>query len=612
MSNAANIFLGRDRDTNAKTHLDSEQLRTHMHMIGATGAGKSTAILAMLRPLLWATGENKSCIFLIDPLGNLSNDILTFMAHPDYSTDQIRERLVYIEPARDDVVMPFNPLLHTSDSNRYYQTMRAVEIVLRAWDAQSLRTQPRLFQWLYKAFCAAAMMGLPISMCRYLVHPGTIEHDAILQRIPYELQNDWKQILKNPGRAMDLLDSTRNRLDPFFQSLSLKRMFSSRESRFDCERIIREKRIVVLNLASRGALPPFIANTIGAMALNEFIETASRLATTEGRHLVDPTYVFLDEFQHFVGPDLEEALPTMRQMGLRFILAHQSFSQLEREDVDLTRMIWQARSRLIFANNERDADMVADELAKLTFDPMAIKHKQTTLRQLNNGFRKEWLRSVGRSTSATHGSSESESSGKTEGDSRTDAAPLYGYSTDHEFQPTTTSSSGSQGGKSQGHSSSDTSSDSESESEANVPIFKTFREVSGVTFQSFEECSLGWGQAIRRLKAGQVYLQQPAKDEIRAIEIDYHEIPQTPALRAAVAKLKEDNFRSDFFISASEADKEAEDCRSLLLNSNSFVMPDQMGPQNTKGLSDKTSLPDSDGAPHNSGSPPAPDSPFDF
>lgn len=51
----------------------------------------------------------------------------------------------------------------------------------------------------------------------------------------------------------------------------------------------------------------------------------------------------MDEFQKFVGPDIEDALPTVCQMGLRLILAHQSFSQLERGDIDLSNMIWQAR-----------------------------------------------------------------------------------------------------------------------------------------------------------------------------------------------------------------------------------------------------------------------------
>jgi len=239
--------------------------------------------------------------------------------------------------------MPFNPLTHTSDANRYYQTMRSVDIVLRAWAAQDVSQQPRLLQWTYKAFCAAAMMGLPIAMCKYLLHPGTDEHVAILNRIPGEIRSHWNEILNARGsEAVRILESTRNRLDPFFESPNLKQMFGSTRSLFDCERFIKQRKIVVLNLGKYGKIPGFVADTIGALALNEIVETASRLSTNEGKQAVDPTYVVMDEFQKYVSVDIEDALPTVRQMGLRLILAHQSFSQLEREDVDLTQMIWQA------------------------------------------------------------------------------------------------------------------------------------------------------------------------------------------------------------------------------------------------------------------------------
>ena len=56
------------------------------------------------------------------------------------------------------------------------------------------------------------------------------------------------------------------------------------------------------------------------------------------------TYLWLDEFQNFVGPDIESALPEVRQLALRLILSHQSLSQLKRGDYDLSNMIYQ-RSR---------------------------------------------------------------------------------------------------------------------------------------------------------------------------------------------------------------------------------------------------------------------------
>jgi len=175
----------------------------------------------------------------------------------------------------------------------------------------------------------------------------------------------------------------------------VRRMFGTRKSRCDVERTIRERKIVICNLGRYGCIPDLVADAIGGLILNEVFETANRLSTREGRQIVDPTCVVMDEFQRFIGVDIEKALPTVRQMGLRLLLAHQPFSQLEREDVDLTQMIWNARSRLMFAASARDADLIADELAKLTFDPLTIKDQRSTIRQqMTHGFIVPMLRQI--------------------------------------------------------------------------------------------------------------------------------------------------------------------------------------------------------------------------
>lgn len=560
------VRLGKDIQTQENVYLSPDVLRTHMHLVGATGSGKSTALLTMLQQLILQTGSDKCCLFLIDPLGNLSRDLLRFIAHPVFATDFIRDRLVYIEPANNEYVVPFNPLASTDD-NRYYQVMRAVDIVLRAWDAQEVRQQPRLLQWTFKAFCTVAILGFPIAICAYILHPGTDEHRALFSRLPSSLKNEWQELLSARGsEPTRILESTRNRLDPFFKSDHLRRMFGTRTHQFDCERFIRERKIVVLNLGRYGRLSDFIADTIGSLALNEILETASRLSTSYGRQTVEPTYVVMDEFQRFVGKDVEQAIPTIRQMGLRLILAHQSFSQLEKEDVDLTNMIWQARSRLIFANSARDADLLADELGKFTFDNMTIKDKRTTVRQIITGYRREWMHSENSSAGRSTGNSENESFG-------------YGRSTSETSAPRdsrTTKGKGTSDNKGHGTSrtTSDTSSQAYGRSETNVPIHDTFDEVSSITYLNFEEWALKWGKDIRRLRTGQAFATFPDQPDIRPLHIDEFTVEESPKTRQAIDELLARNYESEFFITATEADRELEDCRRSLLASASILPSD--------------------------------------
>ncbi|MEX1096266.1 MAG: FtsK/SpoIIIE domain-containing protein [Planctomycetales bacterium] len=577
------IQLGRDA-AGRRLVVPPELFRTHFHLVGATGTGKSTALQTLLQPLLMQPGVDRCCLFLIDPIGNLSQDLLDFIAHPTLCPDHVRRRLVYVEPADEQYVLPFNPLTHTSEANRYYQTMRSVDIVLRAWAAQDVSQQPRLLQWTYKAFCAAAMLGLPIAMCRYLLHPGTPEHQAILARIPGEIRYHWQEILNARGsEATRILESTRNRLDPFFESVNLRRMFGTQTSRFDCERFIRERKIVVLNLGKYGKVPGFIADTIGGLVLNEIVETANRLSTNEGRQVVDPTFVVMDEFQKYVGVDIEDALPTVRQMGLRLILAHQSFSQLEREDVDLSQMIWQARSRLIFANSARDADILSEELAKLTFDPLRIKDQRTSLKQLIVGYRKEWLLSESATRTRSNASMEQEALGYNQSRSRQERP--------RQIEPSQTSSSGDSQTRSNARTSAASDARTSGRSQANVPIHDTFREVTNVTYQSFEEWDIAWGQKIRRLGTGEAICLLANDPQVREVRIDYHPIEPTRELLRRKDELLARNFASEFFLTAGEADREADACRRMLLTAPPIVI------DRPHRLAESDAAPAADGSP---------------
>ena len=531
-------------------------LARHTHLVGQTGAGKTTAIHTLLRPLM-CEPRKKCCLFVIDPMGHLSFDLLRWIAS-NKCPEHVCERLVYIEPAREDIVMPFNPLRFTTEGNRYYQTARAVDLILRAWTAQDLSQQPRLAQWAYKAMCAMAVLDLPIAMSRYLLHPGTDEHKAILRKMPDEISFHWNEILDAKGNeAVRILESTRNRFDIFYEAPPARRMFGTFESRFNCERFIRERKIVIVNTAKLGRIPTHLGNTIGSLVANEIFETAYNMATLHGKAVVDPTYLLMDEFQRFISPDIEDAIPTCRQMGLRLILAHQSFSQLWRGEIDLRSMVWQAANRLMFANNFEDADIIANELATLTFDPMVVKDQRTTLKQLIVGYRREWLQTEGFARTQADSVIDQRSVGYSRNES--ESRPVQ--------RPRGTLSEGTS--HSDGHVTGGTRADSRSDSfgrhEVNVPIHETIEEIAGKTFVSFEEYRLEWMKIIRQLKTGICFGRFADDDWLYQILVDYAPVHANPRTDARMQELIERNFEQDLFISASEADRLGEEDRRRLL-----------------------------------------------
>ena len=546
------FVIGKESGNDVRIPVDA--FKTHFHLIGGTGKGKTTAIHTMLHNLLMNPLE-KSCFFVIDRLGNFSEELLLWMSS-DFCTPQIRDRLVFIQPSREDVVPTFNPLLFDTSAHAYYRIERATEIILRAWESQNIEAMPRLARWTFNAFMAAAKLGLTISDCSHFLLPGSQYHRPLLELLPEPLKAQWDEIMQSRSQeAMRILDSSRNRLRPYFDSDILRRMFGSTQSRLDVLRMMREGRIVIVDLSPRNRLGEQLANTIGALLINEVIAQVRSLP----RDVRYPTYMFLDEFQNFVGPDLEAALPELRNLGLRLILSHQGFSQLERGDYDMTSIIFQAQSRMIFGVQGEDADLLAHEVASIKFDAKKIKEELYTTRQIKTGHHKEILRGWG--TSRQTQSSWSDAMGTTRGEGETRLGDFF----DSHAQISRNTNKGESFTRSHGGGNSDGT--SETFSESLVPDLETFQELASRTYQSFDEQKSEWARDIRNLRTGRALLRLVNDPALHVVDVkrsapgflqyDIQTIArQFPWMIDAMDRLVEENFQSDFFVPASRVDAE--------------------------------------------------------
>lgn len=569
-------LLGHHHGTKSPVRIPRETFDTHWHLIGGTGKGKTTAIHTVLHQLLRDPLHNP-CVVIIDRMGNLSFELLLWIAS-DFCPEDVRKRLIYIEPSREDVVMGFNPLLHESEAHGFYKVSRTSEIVLRGWSSQNLEEMPRLARWLFNAFWAAAQMGLTVSDCIHFVLPGSPYHKPLLSVLPPRLQYEWNQLMDSrSGEVMRILESTQNRLKPYFESPILRLMFGSSRSYLDMHRFMREGRIVLLNLAPNNRLPEQVADAIGGMIINEVLTTARSLPMGV-RH---PTYLFLDEFQRFVGPDIEAAIPEMRQRGVKLVLSHQSFSQLERGDVDLTTMIFTCQSRMIFGVQGEDADLLANELASITFDPMKIKDELYSRRQRLTGHRKATLRGWG----TAYGDAQSWSNMYAQGwSNRMDFF--------HHYQNPMTLTRNSSEGSSRGNS----SSSSQSQHETLVPVHEDFVELMSRTYMTFDEDRHVWARDIRNLKRGRAFVRMV--DEPRLLDVDVKRsaagylgwdierlMDEMPEVVDDVYRLVEENFRSEFFTKPETLEADARERLNRLANGVPIPPPNNSIPRDESNFS---------------------------
>ena len=304
------ILLGHDRNSGDPVRIPKKAFQTHLHLIGGTGKGKTTALHTILHKLLLDPFDQAGFL-IVDRLGNFSQELLLWMAS-QFCTEDVRRRLLYIEPSREDVVLGFNPLLHDTPGHGFYKVSRATDIILRAWESVNIEAMPRLARWTFNAFWAAAQLGLTIADCVHFLMPGSPYHEQLLAVLPDRLRYEWEEVSHGrSGEVTRILESARNRLKPYFESDILRRMFGATHNRLDVERFMRERRIVLLNLAPRNRLSMQLADAIGALVLNEVLAAARSLP----RNVRYPTYLVLDEFQNFVGPDIEAASPRSANWG---------------------------------------------------------------------------------------------------------------------------------------------------------------------------------------------------------------------------------------------------------------------------------------------------------
>ncbi|MEZ5951724.1 MAG: hypothetical protein R3C12_21440 [Planctomycetaceae bacterium] len=318
-----------------------------------------------------------------------------------------------------------------------------------------------------------------------------------------------------------------------------------------------------------------LGETIGALILNEIFETAFRDGCQRGQAWIQPWLCLMVQSltaRHrgclaYAQADRIEAVPCLSKL-----------SQLIKGDMDLRSMIFQAQNRLMFANHSEDADLIANELAVMKFDPMKIKNEVYQRKQLIAGHRREWLRSTGVTQSTGHSFSDMEMVGFGQGMGSAETRNTDGETTGTVRSGLESSSSARTRGRVSAGSESMTS----SQSETLVPIHEDLTELSSRQYFSFEEQRLEWMRIVRQLKTGHCFGKFADDPNLYRILVKYDPVAETASTQRRLEELIQENYERDFFISSGEADRIAEEARCKLLESPRIVV---------KSAPEKTSSP---------------------
>ncbi len=313
--------------------------RQHVHLVGATGSGKSTLICNLVLDDI-AHGRG---VVVIDPKGDLVGDLLERL--PERALD----RLVLLDPDEADAPPALN-VLEGSDPDLVVDHL--VGILHRIWHAY---WGPRIDDVL-RASCLTLLRRPGATLAevpRLLGDPGF--RRPYLQGLddPVGLGGFWAWYeAQSPAAQAQIIGPIMTRLRAFLLRPFVRSVVGSASSSFDMSRVLDGG--ICLVRIPKGQLGDETSRLLGSFVLARVWQAATaraRLAHHQRRDAV----LYADEAHNFLTLpyQFDEMFAEARGYGLGLVLAHQHLAQLP---TDLARALSaNARTKLFFTLSPEDA-----------------------------------------------------------------------------------------------------------------------------------------------------------------------------------------------------------------------------------------------------------------
>lgn len=411
---------GKGRDL----RLTSEERSRHIHVVGASGTGKSKLLESMIRQDILTPSGHGLC--LIDPHGTLADAIVEWCAALDIG----KHRRIHVIDAKDESwAAGFNPLREGGGIDLNARVGAMVATCAEVWGGEDINQTPLLTTCLELVFYALAVNKLTLVEAVELTSSADLH--TIRQRLTGNLPDHvygeyWREVQVLPKKEFeDRFSSTRRRMLRFLGAPVVRRIVGQRQNTFDFKQVMDDGDIVIVNLAPRGPLSQENARLLGAMITSEFrLAAFTRDAETAKRM---PFSLYIDECYDFLTGDVEDMLDQTRKFGLHLILAHQRLGQLKKRSEDMFNAVMAGgQTKIVFGGmSDEDAEIMAKHVYRSTFNLERPKHsldKPVVVDELPY-----WLESEswGSNESSTTSSSESTTWGSSSGTS-TGQSSSYG------------------------------------------------------------------------------------------------------------------------------------------------------------------------------------------
>ena len=392
------ITIGVDQETGETSTLNLDLFKTHLHVLGRTGKGK-TRFLALLAQDLLNLGMG-GCV--IDVQGGLYHLIENYVAQ----RPKLADRVIFFNPGEaQDPVVAFNPLQQSNYLSDPQGRVALMTEAIMKHMKQPNEVMPRFKTISGNLFPALIQSNQTILESKYFLDlKDTGPRDQLLSSLPTsdESPGFWTNFFDVMSKRdkPNYLESFINRRNDFVNWEMLRYTLGRTDKLLDFDDIFNNGKLLLVNLRYPTHLSFDAATLIGICLIHELFYYA--MSRHEGEAKKHPFILMIDEMQNFITPDIVRILDQCRQKGLHLVLAHQRLHQLMTQDEDLFSAVMDnALTKVIFGVSFRDAQILATEVFK--FDPDKLKLELYRTAVLDNVLEYHTTRS--RSTSSDTASS---------------------------------------------------------------------------------------------------------------------------------------------------------------------------------------------------------------
>ena len=319
----------------------------HVHLIGRSGMGKSTA----LEPMILDDIENGHGVAVLDPHGDLVERLLGLIPR------QHADRVIYANPGDPEHVLTWNPLTRPLDE--FMDPGRVADDIVSAFKSFVEGWGDRLEHLLRHAI--ESVIRLPqgtLLDASNVLRRKSQEGDTLRRRVQEVTDNQisrrfWRDDFYGYTNAD--LSPPQHKLSKLLGSGPISLMLSQPHSAFQFREIMDEGKVLLVNLTNMGAETRSI---LGCFMLSLLHLTALG-RSSQPRDQRRPFHIYCDEAHRFVTDALEDLIAETRKYNVSLTLAHQYMTQFEKRKVDALSAVG---STIIFNVDSQDAQHLRKDL----------------------------------------------------------------------------------------------------------------------------------------------------------------------------------------------------------------------------------------------------------